>query len=50
MHTGKTIVAARILYHSNSYGYIVLLFAVKYKFYFRQCLFCRQEMAAAKGW
>ena len=28
----KTIIEARILYHSNSYAYIVLLFAVKYKF------------------
>jgi len=28
----KTIIEARILYHSNSYTYIVLLFAVKYKF------------------
>jgi len=31
MQTGENI-EARILYHSNSYAYIVLLFAVKYKF------------------
>jgi len=28
----KTLIEARILYHNNSYTYIVLLFAVKYKF------------------
>ena len=28
----KTIIEARILYHSNSYTYIVLLYALKYKF------------------
>jgi len=28
----NSIIEARILYHSNSYAYIVLLFAVKYKF------------------
>jgi len=33
MQTGEnSIIEARILYHSNSYAYIVLLFAVKYKF------------------
>jgi len=33
MQTGENfIIVARILYHSNSYTYIVLLFAVKYKF------------------
>ena len=33
MQTGDNSIAeARILYHSNSYTYIVLLFAVKYKF------------------
>jgi len=33
MQTGKnSIIEARILYHCNSYTYIVLLFAVKYKF------------------
>jgi len=33
MQTGEnSIIEARILYHSNSYKYIVLLFAVKYKF------------------
>jgi len=32
MQTGEnSIIEARILYHSNSYTYIVLLFAVKYK-------------------
>jgi len=28
----KLIIEARILYHSNTYLYIVFLFAVKYKF------------------
>jgi len=33
MQTGEnSIIEARILYHSNSFMYIVLLFAVKYKF------------------
>jgi len=33
MQTGENpIIEARILYHSNSYRYIMLLFAVKYKF------------------
>jgi len=33
MQTGEnSIIEARILYHSNSYIYIVLLFAVKYNF------------------
>jgi len=33
MQTGEnSIMEARILYHSNSYAYIVLLFEVKYKF------------------
>jgi len=33
MQTGENyIIEARILYHSNRYTYIVLLFAVKYKF------------------
>jgi len=33
MQTGEnSIIEACILYHSNSYTYIVLLFAVKYKF------------------
>jgi len=33
MQTGEnSIIEARILCHSNSYTYIVLLFAVKYKF------------------
>jgi len=33
MQTGEnSIIKACILYHSNSYTYIVLLFAVKYKF------------------
>jgi len=33
MQTGEnSIIEARILYHRNSYRYIVLLFAVKYKF------------------
>jgi len=33
MQTGEnSIIKTRILYHSNSYTYIVILFAVKYKF------------------
>jgi len=33
MQTGEnSTIEARILYHSNSYTYIMLLFAVKYKF------------------
>jgi len=28
----NSITEARILYHGNSYTYVVLLFAVKYKF------------------
>jgi len=33
MQTGEnSIIEALILYHSNSYAYIVLLFAVKYNF------------------
>jgi len=33
MQTGEnSIIEARILYHTNSYTYTVLLFAVKYKF------------------
>jgi len=33
MQTGEnSIIEAHILYHSNSYANIVLLFAVKYKF------------------
>jgi len=28
----NSIIEARVLYHSNSYTYIVLSFAVKYKF------------------
>jgi len=33
MQTGEnSIIVACILYHSSSYTYIVLLFAVKYKF------------------
>jgi len=33
MQTGEnSIIEARILYHSNSYTYMVLLFAVQYKF------------------
>jgi len=33
MQTGEnSIIEARMLHHSNSYTYIVLLFAVKYKF------------------
>jgi len=33
MQTGEnSIIVARILYHSNSCTYIVLLFSVKYKF------------------
>jgi len=33
MQTGEnSIIEACILYHTNSYTYIVLLFAVKYKF------------------
>jgi len=33
MQTGeKSFIQACMLYHSNSYTYIVLLFAVKYKF------------------
>jgi len=33
MRTGESsIIEARILYHSNSYTHIVLLFAVKYNF------------------
>jgi len=33
MQTGEnSIIQTRILYHSNSYTYIVVLFAVKYKF------------------
>jgi len=33
MQTGEnSTTEARILYHSNSYAYMVLLFAVKYKF------------------
>jgi len=33
MQTGEnSVIEARILYHSNSYTYIALLFAVKYKF------------------
>jgi len=33
MQTGEnSVIKAHILYHSNSYAYIVLLFAVKYKF------------------
>jgi len=33
MQTGEnSIIEARVLYHSNSYTCIVLLFAVKYKF------------------
>jgi len=33
MQTGaNSSIEARILHHSNSYAYIVLLFAVKYKF------------------
>jgi len=33
MQTGEhSVIKARILYHSNSYTYIVLLFAVKCKF------------------
>jgi len=33
MQTGEnSVIEARILYHSNSYAYIVLLFAVNYKF------------------
>jgi len=36
MHTGEnSIIEARIFYPSNSYKYIVLLFAVKYKFLWR---------------
>jgi len=32
MQTGEnSIIEGRILYYSNSYAYIVLLFAVKYK-------------------
>ena len=33
MQTGEnSIIEARILYHSNTYTYMVLLFALKYKF------------------
>jgi len=33
MQTGEnSITEVRTLYHSNSYTYVVLLFAVKYKF------------------
>jgi len=33
MQTGEnSIIEAHVLYHSNSYTYIVLLFAEKYKF------------------
>jgi len=49
MQTGEnSIIEARILYHSNSYTYIVLLFAVKYNF-MTSCLNTTINFSAPSG-